>query len=357
MRWATGGGVRGETMIKRIQSLTLLLGCVAFATLSACGSGDADTPAEKGAPPEGATPGKWVTPLTPEDMPPPREGYTRLEAPVIEDVPPGGSVERCQYIRAPFETDLDVLDVGGYQTLGGHHSVVFASMIEEPVGTSRSCTDTDNQSVGAFLGGPNGDTGDSLPIPKGAGFRVRAGQTIMLNTHFINATENVIDGYTVIDIKFAEVDQSRTIATLFPIGGMEFEVPANSLGEFSGGCVVPERLELVGMSNHMHDWGASEITEVVRANGEVVVLREDSAWSYEMQFNAEWNFWDIEDPFIIEPGDTIRTHCAWENTTNQPLAYPREMCFGRAYILSGAEQFPVCFDGSFFRVGGSTAAR
>lgn len=337
-------------MTKRIHSLSAFVACASLATLTACGS-EGDTPNK------GTSASGWVAPRTIADMPPPHEGYTRLEAPVIPDIPPGESIERCQYIRAPFDTDLDILDVGGYQTLGGHHSVVFASMVNEVVGTSRPCTDTDNQSIGAFLGGPNGDSGDSLPIPKGAGFRVRAGQTIMLNTHFINATNKPIDGYTVIDIEFADVDLNRTIATLFPVGGMNFEVPANAKGDLDTGCVVPERMELVGMSNHMHDWGATEVTEIQRANGEVTVLREDSKWTYDMQFNAAWNFWDIEDPFIIEAGDTVRTHCTWENTTSETLTYPREMCFGRGYILSGADQFPVCFDGTFMKVGGSTAAR
>jgi hypothetical protein len=207
----------------------------------------------------------------------------------------------------------------------------------------------DNERIGAFLGGPNGDTGDSLPIPEGASFRVRGGQTIMLNTHFINTTSDPFDGYTVIDIKFAEVDEDRTIATLFPVGGMAFEVPAGSQGDFTTECVVPERMELVGMSNHMHDWGDTAITEVERANGEVIVLRDDRTWSYEMQFKAEWEFWHIQDPFIIEAGDTVRTRCTWENTTDQPLAYPREMCFGRAYVLSSDAHFPVCLDGNFFK--------
>ena len=266
---------------------------------------------------------------------------------MIEDIPAGESIERCQYVRTPFEQNMDVLDVRGYQTIGGHHSVVFTSSLQEPVGTSRVCTDADNTSIGAFLGGPEGDTGDSIPLPKGTAFRVRQGQTVMLNTHFINASREAIDGYSVIDIKFAEVDESRIIASLFPIGGMNWEVPPLAEHEFDTECVVPERLELVGASSHMHDWGNRQITEIRRASGEVIVLREDPTWTYEMQFNAPWTFWDIEEPIIIEPGDTVRTRCTWSNTTDEPLAYPREMCFGRNYILSSAEQFSICLDGTF----------
>jgi hypothetical protein len=347
-------------MIHRITFVTPFMACAALATLTACGS-DAKNPSGAPQPTEstdaGSSPENWVTPTSFDDMPAVAEGYTRMLAPVIEGVAPGDSVERCQYIREPFDRDMDVLDVGGYQSRGGHHAVVFAELITEAVGTSRACTDADNQSVGEFLGGPNGVTGTSLPIPTGASFRVRAGQTIMINSHFINTTPDPIDGYTAIDIKLAEVDPNRTIATLFPIGGMNFSVPPNSPGDFSAGCAVPERMELVGMSSHMHDWGTSQVTEVQRANGEVVVLREDKVWSYDKQFNAEWTYWDINQPFIIEAGDTVRTHCTWNNTTADALAYPREMCFGRGYILSGADQFPVCFDGTFLKYGGSTASR
>jgi hypothetical protein len=317
------------------------MACTTAVTLTACGSSDDDTsPGGKAV---------WVTPRTPEDFPPPPEGYTRLEAPVIKALPAGGEAMECQYIRVPFERDLDVLDVRGYQTLGGHHAVVFASLNNEPVGTARECTDADNQNIGAFLGGPNGDNGESLPLPQGASFRVRQGQTIMLNTHFINTQTETVDGYTVIDIKFAEVDPSRTIASLFPVGGMQFEIPANGPGEFSGGCAVPERMQVIGISNHMHEFGQNQITEVVRANGEVVVLREDQSWSYDLQFAAEWDFWSVDDPFILEAGETIRTHCSWLNTTAQPLTYPREMCFGRTYVISQDAQMPVCFDGEFFK--------
>jgi hypothetical protein len=54
-------------------------------------------------------------------------------------------------------------------------------------------------------------------------------------------------------------------------------------------------------------------------NGEVVVLRNDPSWAYP--------------------------------------TYPHEMCFGRLYILSGADSFPVCLGGAFFDAAGAVVAQ
>jgi hypothetical protein len=47
------------------------------------------------------------------------EGYTRIVAPTLAQIPPGGDVIRCQYVLAPLDRDMDVLDVRGYQSKGG----------------------------------------------------------------------------------------------------------------------------------------------------------------------------------------------------------------------------------------------
>lgn len=73
----------------------------------------------------------------PGDFPPPAEGYTRFVAPVIEGIAPGTDVTHCQYIQAPLDRDIDVMDAEGYQSEGGHHAVAFASKLDAPLGTNR----------------------------------------------------------------------------------------------------------------------------------------------------------------------------------------------------------------------------
>ena len=45
-------------------------------------------------------------------------------------------------------------------------------------------------------------------------------------------------------------------------------------------------MKILMMANHMHEYGTTATTEVVRAGtGAVEVLHHDPSWTYEMQFN------------------------------------------------------------------------
>jgi hypothetical protein len=57
---------------------------------------------------------------------------------------------------------MDVLDVQGFQPIGGHHAVSYASTDTSPVGTSRPCNAQDNLSEGGFLGGIGGEEGGGV---------------------------------------------------------------------------------------------------------------------------------------------------------------------------------------------------
>ena len=104
------------------------------------------------------------------------------------------------------------------------------------------------------------------------------------------------------------------------------------------------------MSNHMHEYGISATTEVVRADtGAVEVLRHDPTWEYEMQFNPLYQMWSAENPFVLRVGDTLRTSCTWHNSTEQAIAFPREMCIGAGFALASGDNptAPVCFQGNW----------
>jgi hypothetical protein len=280
-------------------------------------------------------------------FPPPREGYERFFAPTLAGVEPGADVTYCQYIRAPSDRALDIIDVDGHQSAGGHHAVAYATTVDAPVGQSGPCVQEDNMS-GAFLGGIGGEAGTGTPLPEGVVFRLAAGSAIMLNTHFLNTTSETIDGRTVLDVKFAEVDDERLVASMFTSGNMGFEVPPGEPLQVTADCELPRDLDFVLFANHMHDYGTSVKTELVRADtGEVELIHEDPIWTYEMQFDGVYRRWEVDAPLRARTGDVFRTTCNWENPTGEPLNFPREMCFSVGFFISDGSTAPVCINGNW----------
>jgi hypothetical protein len=283
----------------------------------------------------------------PGDFPAAVDGYTRFTAPVMEDLAPGADVTHCQYIQAPLDRDIDVLDAEGYQSEGGHHAVAFASRLDAPLGTNRVCTDEDNLAQGSFLGGVGGEAGGGTKLPPGVAFRLPKGSSLMLSTHFLNTTDRPLDGHAVVDIKFAEVDPARSIATMFVNGSARFQIPANGPADALAECTMKDTMQVIMFTNHMHDHGAFAKTEIVRADGSVELAHEDPKWTYEMQFKAVYSRWPVEEPLTLVPGDVVRTRCHWENKTATDVQFPREMCFGIGFFLSDGNSSPTCLDGQW----------
>jgi hypothetical protein len=211
------------------------------------------------------------------------------------------------------------------------------------IGTSRACTNDDNLASG-FLGGTGGEASGGVKLPARVAFRLPKGNAIMLNSHFLNTTDDTIDGHSVVDFEFVEV-AGRTIASLFTTGDMQFTVGAHASVDVTAECPVPRDMQFILFTNHMHDQGAHAKTELVHADGSVELVHEDPVWRYEMQFNPEYSKWALDSPLTITKGDTFRTQCSWHNTTDAELAYPREMCFGVGFFLSDGSTSPVCIGG------------
>jgi hypothetical protein len=314
--------------------------CVSL-LLFACGSTD-PAPGSGQEPPPSTPPSGQFAP------PPPAAGYTRIVAPMVSAVAPGADVMFCQYIQGPLDHDVDILDVQGYQSNFGHHAVAFASTAPNPVGSTSLCTDADNTSLGGFLGGVGGEGGGGVKLPEGVAFRLPKGTSILVNAHFLNTGTKTVDGQSVLDFKFAEVTPSRKVASLFTNVSMGFKIPPNATAQATADCTLPRDFDFLFFHNHMHDFGASAVTNVVRKQTSAVdLVHRDDTWTYEMQFKAEMTSWGLDRPFRVAAGDTLHTECNWANTTAEGVGYPREMCVGVGYFLSEGSSAPACVNGQW----------
>jgi hypothetical protein len=272
----------------------------------------------------------------------PPEGYTRFAPPSI-DMAPGEEGTYCQFVALPAEADMDILDITGEQGFPGHHAVLFATSANEPVGTTRACTDQDLVDQ-KFLGGVGGE-GASDAFPAGAVIRLKKGQSLVMNVHYLNTSDKKVTGRSHLDIKFAPPSPDRPQASFFTSGVYQFALSPHGEATAEAKCVFPHDVKFLDFANHMHDLGVDINTKIIHADGSAEELQRDDGWKYEWQFNPPRKLWSVEAPHTLEAGDTLHTTCSWNNTTAQMITFPREMCIATGFILSDKDV--NCVDGNW----------
>jgi hypothetical protein len=293
----------------------------------------------------GGTEGGETSP--PEDVgfdPPEVEpGYTRFRPDPI-DVAPGEEGVWCQWVAGPSEVTQDVVDVMGEQSEIGHHAVLYATTLHEPVGTIRPCKDEDQFQI-RFLGGVGGEGSTAVKLPPGTVFRLEAGRSLMINTHYLNATGKAAKGESVVDVKLTEVNPDNQVAAFFTNVDTAIDLPPHEESSLEVSCTLEHDIELLLWSNHMHALGAKALSTIVFSDGSSEELRRDDHWEYEWAFNPQWASWSAGAPLALAAGDKIVTSCTWQNTGSEAAKFPTEMCIGLGFFLG--EKDVTCLAGSW----------
>lgn len=275
-------------------------------------------------------------------QPTPAEGYTRFEPAAIE-VAPGEDGTWCQWLTGPADADIDIMDITGEQPYPGHHAILAATLIQEPVGTTKLCSEIDQSSM-KLLGGVGGE-GSASAFPEGAVLRLRKGESLLMNAHYLNTSSKKVTGRAMLDVKFEEPSPDHVVASFFTIVTVKFAIEPQSQATAETSCVLPRDVKLIDFANHMHDFGSKVHTEEIRAGGGTVDLLRNDSWLYEWQFNPVRERWTVDEPHVLKAGDTIRTQCTWSNTSTDMLTFPREMCVGAGFMLGDKDV--NCVDGEW----------
>lgn len=271
--------------------------------------------------------------------PDPAAGHTRMIAPPISGIAPGTDVTYCQWLAEPSDVERQIVNMEGYQSHGGHHLVLYATTVHEPVGTSRTCTDNDMLSI-SFVGAAGGEGNkNTAKLPDGFAYALPPGMSLMANTHYYNATDETFDGQSVADVKFG--DPARPVATVgfLSVIWAGFSIPGDSASYTSeASCTAPKDFSFIMWGNHMHEHGVSIFSEVIRPDNSIVSMAHNAPWSPEQSFNIPWVRWEPATPMVVNAGDRFRVSCTWSNTTGADIRFPREMCVASGFALESGPQ-------------------
>lgn len=300
-----------------------------------------------GGDPDGGTPDANADLLPGFAPPDPGAGEIRWLSPIVRGLAPGSDTTLCSYL--PLDVALpatsDIVAAHGYQSAAGsHHALLLLASRNRPVDT-HVCTDDDMTNTRFLAGAGGGDAGGgTLDIPPGLAFRVDAGRQIMIQTHWINATDHPIDGQAAFVVKVQPPSTSVQPAQLLNWGTSTIDVPPNSDGHAHAECPVAHDLQIFTIGGHAHEWGTHVSLAVRDSGASTGTTFYDHAWMPYYTFDPPRLRYDVTTPMVVKAGQVLTADCDYHNTTASDLGFPKEMCVGFAFFFPGDTEID-CFDG------------
>jgi hypothetical protein len=260
--------------------------------------------------------------------PAPKSGEIQIVAPAVYDMAPGADITMCSYIDQRIADETDIVDYQTFQSLAGaHHALLYSVMQQQPANT-HECNEDDMINARYLAGG--GADSPPADLPEGVVFRMPANTQLLIQTHWINATDHPIDGQAAFNLQVTKPKPEHRTAQLFATTNTEFVLPVGT-GRASADCTIAKEMNVFTLTGHMHEWGTHvKITHTPVASATEATIYE-TGWSNEYQFNPPRNHYTTDAPFVLSPGDRIHIDCDYNNTTGTPLPFPSEMCAAVAY--------------------------
>jgi hypothetical protein len=255
------------------------------------------------------------------NVPPPPENGLQILSPIFENVQPGMDYEVCTWTDQIVDHDVDVRSLIGFQNEPpGHHIILYYTLDHQPPNTQRVCTDTDMASF--RYAAASAGNGTLYEAPGELVFRIPAGAQIVLNHHYLNATDQVLRGQAVLNLNYADPG-NYTPAGNLAIVDTDIQVPQGT-SSTDIDCTFDRTFKLWYLIPHMHRWGTHINVDMTRAGQTMRLFDQD--WDDEYTFHPPTMRLDPAQAMVVNAGDKMQVHCEWNNDTDRTLSFGFEMC-------------------------------
>lgn len=297
---------------------------VAVLALPACGDdGGSATPDASSTTPDAGPP-----PLL--EPPPAGQG---IQLTMTTELAPGLEAEHCKFVKLPAGETLWVNRDEVRYGQGSHHFLLYATSYTEiptkkddgtPVDTSKvfDCSDgaTNGWSVTKLIGGSQNGEGDSLlRFPPNVAIQVPAGAVLLMNAHYINASDTTLTPDVYINlwtIPQAQVEHEGDLLFLYnPL----IKVSAHGSGRARWRCPVRHDITIANVQSHMHRRGVGYQAGIVGQEPFYV--------------GGEWQNVMVkrfEPGLVVHAGEVFDYHCDYQSELDHDVYQgPRstdEMC-------------------------------
>ncbi len=304
---------------------------------------------EAGAPSEGRVRGDDGKPLggggQPGEvvLPPPAHGVQL--AITARAIPTGTEETACHYLKLPSDVDLNVNRIQINVTGGSHHIHLyrpFDSTLDIPDGTEvcNMAVDFDKWSLIVATQLRKTD----WELPPGVAFHFRAGEQLLVQTHFVNVGSLETQGEGKVLMNLNDADPGTITAHAGALFGQDRDVfvPALSNVTASAVCEFPKALNLIAQTGHYHFRGR-RFSTYDWYNGQ----RGDEIYHFEGYSDPVFQVYDP--PLLIPADHGLEWECYWENPNDVdykfgPFTDTNEHCnlFGFYYPTDSLHESITC---------------
>ena len=305
---------------------SFLLSCL-LATSVACGDGDNDdgtassdaaagTVADAGA--TGADAGT--------------DGFTSLITGTWSKGP-GSDSYWCTYLN--IEEDMYITELQAVAPLGTHHTVLSVSETYNGPNKEEACG---VNTIAEQLVYASGVGTEPYALPEGVAMKLSAGQTLQLQLHLFNVSDQTLAGTSGIGVKVTPAEDVQNIAEFVFAGTFAFAIPGNGVDyTATGRCTIDNPGTIFTLWPHMHQVGTHM---TISHNGD---MKLDTPYDFNEQ-----KMYPIT-PFEVAQGDSIDVGCTWNNPQGNATKFfgdasNDEMCFGGFYRYPATGSAAFCTD-------------
>ena len=263
-------------------------------------------------------------------------------------VPAGSEIYRCRYLTLP-PGERDIVRFEHEYTEGSHHILLYPTDLT-PTEASRFDADFDCNSVGDLgqvglaYGADEQPTG-SMEYPEGVGLRLGSEQVVLLESHYLNSSDSDLEATVTVRMIPSEQPVEVLAGNLFYYNYAILIPPEPGEATSTMGCDLPEEINLLFASSHMHRRGTLHQSELVLRDGTRNMLHQTSDWASPMA--------NVFSPALKVPaGSRIEFGCNYRNdlphvVTEGESADTDEMCmFIASYWPKQSPEVEACVGGT-----------
>lgn len=278
---------------------------------------------EAGAPKDGRVPGDDGRPLGASEDPseitlqPPARGVQL--AVTARAVPAGKEETSCHFFKMPADADFDVNRIQIAVTGGSHHIHLYRpydSTLDVP-DHEENCDMAVDFDVWELVVATQLRKTD-WELPPGVAFHFRAGEQLLMQTHFVNvgSLETQGNGKVLMNLNEAEDGSVEHYAGALFGQDRDVVVPPLSTPTKAAECVFPNPLTIFAMTGHYHFRGR-RFDSYRWDNGQ----RGAGFYHYEGYDDPLFTTWDVAAAPFFAAGQGFQWECYWENNDNREYTF------------------------------------